>query len=133
MRRRILTFFLLTFPFTASAGTLRDLLAKEEGVDFGECPLTPKPKLSGTTVHAVLPARFPDEAVWQTRTLLLVGANGEQVTETLELALPDGFNPRESNVICQGDTITLREETRGTGKPKVRRYRWDGAKLTAKR
>jgi hypothetical protein len=108
----------------ADSETLAELVKKEEGVDFGPCELTPKPKLAGEMVHAVIPARFDTPGIWVTRTLLLVGVDaGRNVQGMLELKLADDVSPRESNVICKKDRVTIR--TFG----KALSYRWTGSAL----
>jgi hypothetical protein len=79
-----------------------------------------------------MPARFSDPTSWQTHDLILVGLEGEEVKETLDLKMKHGFNPRESNVACAGNKITITELSRGA-KPKKRVYYWDGKKLKSKR
>ncbi len=122
----IVVILLAALPVRAE--TLAELVAKEEGVDFGECILTPKPEIPGEKIVAVLPARFPEPSSWQTYELLLVGVNGEAVQKSVALKLKDGINPREAQVLCKKDVVTLTELSRNS-KPKVRRYRWDGKKL----
>lgn len=111
---------------TVRAATLKELVAAEESTDFGVCELVPKPKIDGKEIHAILPARFPDPVVWQTYTLILAGVTGDDVVATKELTLPDGFNPRQSNLRCNKSTVTISQ------KGKKRRYRWDGEKLSRK-
>jgi hypothetical protein len=108
----------------AHAETLADLVKKEEGVDLGLCALTPKPKLAGGTVHAVIPARFATPGIWVTRTLLLVGVDAQKnVQGTLELTLADDVPPREAGVTCGKDRVTIK--TAG----KTLTYRWTGSAL----
>ncbi len=79
-------------------------MAREEGVAFGACALTPKPALAGT-VHAVIPARFDKPGIWVTRTILLAGLDdAKNVQGVLELKIADDVPPREViSVICKGD------------------------------
>jgi hypothetical protein len=108
----------------AHAETLADLVKKEEGVDLGICALTPKPKLAGEAVHAVIPARFATPGIWVTRTLLLVGVDAQKIVQgTLELKLTDDVPPREAGVTCRKDRLSIK--MRG----KTLTYRWNGTAL----
>jgi hypothetical protein len=115
---------LLAFGQVAHGETLAELVKKEEGVDFGPCALSPKPKLAGEAMHAVIPARFDKPGIWVTRTLLLVGVDaGKNVQGTLELKLADDVSPRESNVVCKKDHVTIRAFGKSFS------YRWTGTAL----
>ena len=108
----------------AHGESLADLVKKEEGVDLGICALTPKPKLAGEAVHAVIPARFATPGVWVTRMLLLVGVDAQHTVQgVLELTLADDVPPREAGIACAKDRLTIR--LRG----KTLRYRWTGSAL----
>jgi hypothetical protein len=108
----------------AHAETLAELVKKEEGVDFGPCVLSPRPKLAGDAVHAVIPARFDKPGIWVTRTLLLVGVDAQtNVQGTLELKLADDVGPREANVTCKNDRVTIRTFGKSLA------YRWTGTAL----
>ena len=86
--------------------------------------LTPKPKLAGETVHAVIPARFAMPGLWVTRTLLLVGVDAQKsVHGMLELTLADDVPPRRAGITCAKDRVTIR-----TG-AKALTYQWDGKAL----
>jgi hypothetical protein len=118
-------------PFTAHATTYEELVAKEEGVDFGECQLTPKPNLAGEKVMLMVPARFEDPAVWVTRSLLLVGINSDNsVQGQLELKMKEPVPPREViSIECKGSLVTI--SVSGKASPKVISYQWTGAQLEA--
>jgi hypothetical protein len=108
----------------AHAETLADLVKKEEGVDLGICALTPKPKLAGEAVHAVIPARFATPGIWVTRTLLLVGVDAQKIVQgTLELKLTDDVPPREAGVTCRKDRLSIKMRR------KTLTYRWNGTAL----
>jgi hypothetical protein len=108
----------------AHAETLADLVKTEEGVDLGVCLLTPKPKLAGEAVHAVIPARFATPGIWVTRTLLLVGVDAQKnVQGKLELKLADDVPPREASITCRKDRLIIR--MRG----KTLTHRWTGSAL----
>jgi len=128
---------LLTFVFALigaatpiHATTLDELVAKEEGVQFGACDLTPRPSLQGDRVVAVIPARFDDPVVWVTKDFWLIGVRGEEVVDRIELKLSTAFSPREVNLDCASDRVTVTELSRGT-KPKRHVFLWDGGQLTA--
>lgn len=118
-------------PFTAHATTYEELVAQEEGVDFGECQLTPKPNIAGEKVMLMVPARFEDPAFWVTRSLLLVGINSDKsVQGQLELKMTQPVSPREViSVECKGSRVTI--SVPGKASPKVLSYQWTGTQLEA--
>lgn len=89
--------------------TLNALVAREAGVPLGRCVLSPAPVLGGK-VHAVIPARFENPAIWTTRTLLLVGVDEDtSVNGQLELALSELVPPRDVvSLRCVGRRLDLR-------------------------
>jgi hypothetical protein len=118
-------------PFTAHATTYEELVAKEEGVDFGECQLTPKPNIAGEKIMIMVPARFEDPAVWVTRSLLLVGINSDNsVQGQLELKMKEPVPPKEViSLECKGSLVTI--SVPGKASPKATSYQWTGAQLEA--
>ncbi len=116
---------LLASVQVARAESLTELVRKEEGVDFGPCVLSPKPKLGGEVVHAVIPARFDTPGIWVTRTLLLVGVDAQKNTQaTLELKLADDVPPRQVvSVTCAKDRLSIKLPR------KTLAYRWTGTVL----
>jgi hypothetical protein len=109
----------------ARAETLSELVKKEEGVEFDGCTLTPRPNVTGKDIHVVIPARFPDPAVWATRTLLFVGVDeAKNVQGMLEVRTPDDVPPREViSVVCEKNEMTITIEF------KTLFYIWDGKEL----
>jgi hypothetical protein len=112
----------------ARAETLSDLVKKEEGVEFDRCTLTPRPNVTGKDIYVVIPARFPDPAVWATRTLLFVGVDeAKNVQGMLEVRTPDDVPPREViSVVCEKSEMTITIEF------KTLFYIWDGKELRRK-
>ncbi|WP_232629935.1 hypothetical protein [Methylobacterium sp. Leaf118] len=100
------------------------LVARVEGVSLGRCILSPAPLLAGT-VHAVIPARFEDPAIWTTRTLLLVGVDADaSVRGQRALALPQPVPPREVvSLRCAGRRLDLRLPRA------ILSFDWDGDRL----
>ncbi|HEX2555022.1 MAG TPA: hypothetical protein VHL98_15085 [Microvirga sp.] len=119
----------LAGPGGAGAETLSERVAREEGVAFGPCVLSPKPALPGNAVHAVVPARFENPGIWTTRSLLLVGVDAAGTVQgERELKLAKPIPPREViSVLCRGDRVTIRT-TAGTSQ-----HRWTGEALTARK
>ena len=111
------------------AKTLSELVKKEEGVEFDRCMLTPRPNVTGKDIHVVIPARFPDPAVWATRTLLFVGVDeARNVQGMLEVRTPDDVPPREViSVVCEKNEMTITIEF------KTLFYIWDGKELRRSR
>ena len=112
----------------ARAETLSELVKKEEGVEFDGCALTPRPNVAGKDIYVVIPARFPNPAVWVTRTLLFVGVDeAKNVQGTVEIRTPDDVPPREViSVVCAKNEMTITIEF------KTLFYIWDGKELRRK-
>ena len=73
----------------ARAETLSELVKKEEGFEFGPCPITPRPNVTGKDIYVVTPARFADPAVWVARSILFVGVDeAKNVQGMLEVRTP---------------------------------------------
>ena len=129
-----LLLFILSFTATGvSARTLEELVKAEEGVSFGECLLSPKPLLKGTRIVSVIPARFHDPSSWVTRTILLVGVGEKnEVTDTLELTVPEDLSPKEViSISCNGPLLQI--ELPGEKDPLTLTYVLDGKKLVSKK
>jgi hypothetical protein len=116
----------------AGAETLSELVKKEEGVEFGVCSLTPRPKVDGKDVYVVVPARFDNRGGWVTRTLLFVGVDdAKNVAGIAEAKTLHDVAPREViSVTCNKSTVTVRMTDRM--KPKTLTYAWDGKQLRKK-
>jgi hypothetical protein len=113
----------------ARAETLSELVKKEEGVEMGECALTPRPNVTGKEVYIVFPARFADPAVWVTRTILFVGVDeGKNVQGILEVTTPDDVPPREViSAFCQKNALAIEISFMRLS------YIWDGKELKRRR
>jgi hypothetical protein len=113
----------------AGAETLSELVKKEEGVEFGVCNLTPRPKVDGKDVYVVVPARFDNPGIWVTRTLLFVGVDdAKNVAGIAEAKTLHDVAPREViSVVCNKSAVTVRMTDRM--KPKTLTYAWDGKQL----
>jgi hypothetical protein len=117
------------FLSDARAETLSELVKKEEGVEFDGCALTPRPNVTGKDIYVVIPARFPNPAVWVTRTMLFVGVDeAKNVQGVLEVKTPDDVPPREViSVVCEKNAMTITIEF------KTLSYIWDGKELKRRR
>jgi len=113
----------------ARAETLSELVKKEEGVEFDGCALTPRPNVTGKDIYVVIPARFPNPAVWATRTILFVGVDeARNVQGMVEVKAPDDVPPREViSVVCDKNAMTITIEF------KTLFYTWDGKELKKRR
>jgi len=132
LKAGLLASMLVTFhPLTAHATAYEELVAREEGVDFGECQLTPRPSIAGEKIMLMIPARFEDPAFWVTRSLLLVGVNADKsVQGQLELKMTKPVSPREViSVECKGSLVTI--SVPGKASAKVISYQWTGTQLEA--
>lgn len=111
-------------PVPGRAETLKALVERESGLWLERCTLFPAPAIEGT-VHAVIPARFENAAVWTTRTLILVGVGEDMsIKGQMDLTLSKPVPPREVvGLHCDGRRFVLRllDETFI--------YDWDGHSL----
>jgi hypothetical protein len=91
--------------------------------------LTPRPNVTGKDIYVVIPARFPNPAVWATRTILFVGVDeAKNVQGILEVKAPDDVPPREViSVVCNKNEMTITIEF------KTLSYIWDGKELKKRR
>ena len=112
--------------------TLAELVKKEEGVEFGICNLTPRPKVDGKDVYVVVPARFDNPGIWVTRTLLFVGVDdAKNVAGIGEAKTLHDVAPREViSITCNKATLTVRMTDRM--KPRTLTYAWNGKLLRKK-
>jgi hypothetical protein len=117
------------FVSDARAETLSELVKKEEGFEFGPCPITPRPNVTGKDIYVVVPARFPDPAFWATNTILFVGVNeAKNVQGMLEVKVSEDVPPREViSVICEKNEMTI------TISFMTLYYTWDGKELKLRR
>ena len=112
----------------ARAESFIELVAKEEGVAFGPCVLTPRPNLAGKEIHVVIPSRFAQPGVWTTRTILFVAIDeAENIQGMVEAKTLDDVPPREVvSVVCNNSVLTIRLPR------KTLSYLWDGSRLRRK-
>jgi hypothetical protein len=121
-------FFSVVASSQARAESFIELVAKEEGVAFGPCVLTPRPKLAGKEIHVVIPSRFAQPGIWTTRTILFVAIDeAENIQGMVEAKALDDVPPREVvSVVCNKNALTIRLPK------KTLSYLWDGDKLRRK-
>jgi hypothetical protein len=122
----VLSFFVC---LSIQAQTLDELVTKEEGTPFGECRLSPAPKMAGEKIVVVIPARFEDPSSWVTHSVLLVALNAENIVQgELEFKIPQGISPKEViSVECVGSEMKIKVP--GPQKPRTQTYKWDGTTL----